>query len=68
MKKVKSFTLSENVVNILEGISKQSKPHSFQSAVVEEAIYDYAVKINYKENENETSSKEKSRSKKETSS
>ncbi len=64
MKSRKSFTLSEKVVKILEGISKQSKPHSFQSAIVEEAICDYAVKINYKENTDAI--EEKTSSKKET--
>lgn len=60
MKSRKSFTLSGNVVNILEGISRQSKPHASRSAVVETALEYYAAKINYKElTDAKTNSEEK---------
>ena len=53
MKKVKSFTLSDFTVGLLEGMSQNSNPHVFQSAIVEAAIVDYAQKINYIVDEHE---------------
>ena len=53
MKKVKSFTLSDFTVGLLEEMSQNSNPHVFQSAIVEAAIVDYAQKINYIVDEHE---------------
>lgn len=54
MKKNVSFTLSEPVSDLLDDMSKESKPHAYKSAIVEEAIVDYSIKINFnKEGENE---------------
>lgn len=57
MKIVKSFTLSEDTVELLESMSENSKPHVSKSSLVEEAIIDYSQKINYKEEQLEANEK-----------
>ena len=47
MKKVKSFTLNQLTIDLLETMSIDSEPHVYQSAIVEAAVLSYAKNKKY---------------------